>query len=104
MGNLRQTSIQAMSWLLLAIFSQVYSENYEQKAKWTGVKKLQFPQKRSAHKVGTEEMRGIKTSQVHCYRTTGKLFKGISGIGLTTHNRLEEVNIIIFYFTFIENL
>jgi hypothetical protein len=30
-GNLRQPSIQAIAWLSLATFSQVYGENWEQK-------------------------------------------------------------------------
>jgi hypothetical protein len=41
----RQPSIQTVAWILLAVLSQIYSENEEQKAEkiW---KNLQFGQKR----------------------------------------------------------
>jgi hypothetical protein len=35
----REYSIQTMAWLLLMAFSQVYSENWEQKAEWKYLKK-----------------------------------------------------------------
>jgi hypothetical protein len=36
----RQHSIQAVAWILLSSFSQVYSENWEQKAEQKKIEKL----------------------------------------------------------------
>jgi hypothetical protein len=46
---------QAVAWLFLAAFSQVYSENQEQKAEQKDLKNLQFDQK-SLCKVGIKEV------------------------------------------------
>jgi hypothetical protein len=50
----KQPSIQAVAWLLLDAFSQVYSENQEQRTEQKFLKNLQFGQK-SQCKVGAKE-------------------------------------------------
>jgi hypothetical protein len=62
----RQPIIQADVWVLLAGFSQVYSESCEQKAEWKNLKNVQFGQKGGSQKlwqkkcVVVKEIRAIK--------------------------------------------
>jgi hypothetical protein len=74
----RQASFQSVAWLLLTAFSQVYSENCEQKAEWKYLKSLPFAQKRSNYKVvakesvAAEQIRAIKKESSILYQDYSK--------------------------------
>lgn len=55
----RQHSLQGVTWILLAAFSQVYSDNQEQRLECRDLKNLQFSQK-SACKTGAKEVVVVK--------------------------------------------
>lgn len=80
-------SIQAVAWVLLATFSQIYSENQEQKIEYKDLKTLHFGQRRWTCKLGSredmvsEEISTIRRSQHFSLGQSERWLKGISGTG-----------------------
>jgi hypothetical protein len=59
----RQPRVQAAAWGYLAAFSQVYYENWEQKAEQGDWKNLKFTRRRTECKVGAKENVAIELAR-----------------------------------------
>jgi hypothetical protein len=66
----RQASIYSVTWLLLAAFRQVYSENWEQKAEQKDLKNSQFVQESQCKDGGKECMISEEISTIEKKPTT----------------------------------
>jgi hypothetical protein len=75
---LRQRSIYTVACPLLAVFSQIYSKNWWQKAEQKDLENLPLGQKRSILKVLSRRVPLI--GQNPCTRTIGKNIEGSIGL------------------------
>jgi hypothetical protein len=84
---LGQPSIQAVAWLLLAAFSQIYNENWEQKAEQKNLKTYSLIRKGSPLKLGPRKVwllnRSAPLKRIQVQGQLERCYVAISGIRVT---------------------